>query len=326
MLRAALIGAGMMGKNHARVLQNLEGVTLVAVLDEDGDKHNVRGDAVLLRSLHDLAPGEIDLAIVATPTSTHESMVLQLLDFGINALVEKPIAETAEAGRRMEQRARETKLVGVVGHIERFNPAIQELKTRLAAGEIGEVYQIVTRRQGSFPQRIGDVGVAKDLATHDIDLTAWIAGSSYEFVFAQAGHKSGREHEDMISVTGRLRNGVLISHLVNWLSPMKERVVTVTGDRGTFVADTLTGDLSLHENGAFAVEWDSFASFRGVTEGNVTRFAYPKKEPLRGELEAFRDAVLGRESSSVSFQEGVEVVRVAEAVLESAHFRVPVEL
>ena len=307
-----------MGRNHARVLPTLEGVRFVAVVDENGDQHGVRGDAALLMSLKELKASDVDLAVVATPTITHESTVLQLLDLGIHVLVEKPVADTADAGRRMAQRAEAQNLVGAVGHIERFNPAIQELKKRLSAGEIGDVYQIATRRQGSFPQRIGDVGVAKDLATHDIDLTAWIADSPYEFVFSQAVHKSGRHHEDMISVTGRLTNGVIVNHLVNWLSPMKERVVIVTGDKGSFVADTLTGDLTLHENGVFAVEWDSFATFRGVTEGNVTRFAYPKKEPLKAELEAFRDAVLGLDSNFVSFEEGVQVVRVAESVLRSA--------
>lgn len=325
-LRAALIGAGSMGKNHARVLPTLDGVELVAVIDENGDQHGVRGDAALLTSLDQLNVGDVDVAVVATPTITHEPTVLRLLDFGIHVLVEKPIADTAEAGRRMAQRVKDKSLVGAVGHIERFNPAIQELKKRLSAGEIGDVYQIATRRQGSFPQRIGDVGVAKDLATHDIDLTAWIADSLYEFVFSQVAHKSGRRHEDMISVTGRLKSGIIVNHLVNWLSPMKERVVIVTGDKGSFVADTLTGDLTLHENGAFAVEWDSFASFRGVTEGDVTRFAYPKKEPLRAELEAFRDAALGLDSSVVTFSEGVEVVRVAEAVLESAETQAAMRL
>lgn len=325
-LRATLVGVGMMGRNHARVLPTLEGIELVSVVDENGDQYGARGDTALLTSLGQLKAGSVDVAVVATPTITHESAVLHLLDLGIHVLVEKPIADTADAGRRMAQRAEAKGLVGAVGHIERFNPAIQELKKRLSAGDIGDVYQIATRRQGSFPERIGDVGVAKDLATHDIDLTAWIADSPYEFVFSQAAHKSGRHHEDMISVTGRLRSGVIVNHLVNWLSPMKERVVIVTGDKGSFVADTLTGDLTLHENGAFAVEWDSFATFRGVTEGNVTRFAFPKKEPLRAELEAFREAVSGRDSSVVTFSEGVEVVRVAEAVLESSKTQHPVVL
>lgn len=317
-LRAALIGAGMMGKNHARVLSSLGSIDFLLMVDENGDQHGVRGEAELLTSIDQIPAGAVDFAVVATPTSSHEETALRLFDLGVHVLVEKPIADTSEAGRRMAKRAADMKLLGAVGHIERFNPAIQELKRRLIGGEIGEVYQIATRRQGSFPERIGDVGVAKDLATHDIDLTAWISDSTYSFVFGQAAHKSGREFEDMISVTGRLESGVIVNHVVNWLSPMKERIVTVTGDKGTFVADTLTGDLTLHENGVFSVEWDTFAAFRGVTEGNVTRFAHSKREPLVSELLAFHDAILGKPSSIVTMADGVLAVEVAESIVKSS--------
>lgn len=325
-LRAALVGAGMMGRNHARVLSALDGVQLAAVVDQDGDQHGVRGEAKLLLSLDELESLAVDIAVVATPTSSHEATVLRLLDLGIHVLVEKPIADSVDAGRRMAARALDKGLVGAVGHIERFNPAIQALKDHLGSGDIGEIYQIATRRQGPFPQRVGDVGVSKDLATHDIDLTAWISDSSYEFVFGQSAYKSGRSHEDMISVTGRLRNGIIVNHLVNWLSPMKERVVVVTGDKGTLVADTLTGDLTLHENGVFAVEWDSFAAFRGVTEGEVTRFAYTKKEPLRSELENFRDFIAAGSGEVVSLNDGIDALRVAEAILESSLGGVPISI
>ena len=130
-------------------------------------------------------------------------------------------------------------LVRAVGHKERFNPAVRELRHRLALGEIGEVYQIATGRQGSFPHRIGDVGVAKDLATHDVDVTSWVLGSDYQHIYRRLARKSERSREEMILATGRLESGVLVNHVVNWLSPMKERVVTVTGDSGTFIADTV---------------------------------------------------------------------------------------
>jgi len=317
-LRAALIGAGTMGKNHARVLSSLEGVDFVAVVDELGDPHGVRGGAALLGSLEGLSSLDVDFAVVATPTSTHEDIATWLFDAGIHAFIEKPVSVDASSAQRILESCKKSSRLGAVGHIERFNPAIRELKNRLLQGEIGDVFQIATRRQGSFPARIGDVGVTKDLATHDIDLTMWVSNSDYSHVFAQSAHRSGREHEDMISVSGRLVNGVIVNHVVNWLSPMKERVVVVTGDKGTFVADTLTGDLTLHENGAFAVEWESFATFRGVTEGNVTRFAYPKKEPLRSELEGFRDAIEQNGHDYVSLAEGVRVVEVADAVLLSS--------
>ena len=137
-------------------------------------------------------------------------------------------------------------LVGAVGHIERFNPALQSLRKRIADGELGEVYQIATRRQGPFPARIADVGVVKDLGTHDIDLTAWLAQSRFESIFAQTTTRSGRPHEDMVAATGKLANGVITNHLVNWLSPMKERLTIVTGEKGAFVADTVTADLTFY--------------------------------------------------------------------------------
>ena len=317
-LRAALVGAGMMGKNHARVLSSLEGVDFVAVVDKFGDPHGLRGQATLLSSLEELATMNVDFAVVATPTSSHEEVAIRLFESGIDVFIEKPVSGAAASAQKIFESSEESGRLGAVGHIERFNPAIRELKTRLIEREIGDVFQIATRRQGSFPARIGDVGVTKDLATHDIDLTMWISNSDYAHVFAQSAHKSGREHEDMISVSGRLANGIIVNHVVNWLSPMKERVVVVTGDKGTFVADTLTGDLTLHENGAFAVEWESFATFRGVTEGNVTRFAFSKKEPLRSELEGFRDAIIRGGKDYVSLAEGVRVVEVADAVLASS--------
>jgi predicted dehydrogenase len=149
-----------------------------------------------------------------------------------------------------------------------------------------------------------------------------------DFVRVSAGtaHRSGRKHEDLVSVVGQLASGAVTSHLVNWLSPMKERVTVITGERGALVADTLTADLTFYANGSVATEWDDVAQFRGVSEGDVTRFAIPKPEPLRSEHEAFRDAVLGKESDIVTMEAGLRTVRVADAVLESATTGRTVEL
>lgn len=316
-LRAGLLGVGMMGRHHARVLREVEGVELVAIADPGGDPHGVAGDLEILPDIEALIAAEIDMAVVAVPTRFHEDAALKLAAAGVHTLVEKPIADSIEAGRRMVDAFAQAGLVGAVGHIERFNPALQELRRRLEAGELGSVYQIQTRRQGPFPSRIADVGVAKDLASHDVDLTAWVAQSDYAQVFAQTTFKSGRDHEDMIAITGRLRSGVIINHLVNWLSPMKERVTVVTGERGSFVADTSTGDLTFYANGTVPLEWESMAAFRGVSEGDVTRYAFAKREPLRVEHEAFRDAVLGRPSDIVTMAQGLQTLTVVEAALAS---------
>ena len=151
-----------------------------------------------------------------------------------------------------------------------------------------------------------------------MDLTAWVVGSPYATVFGQTALKSGRPHEDMILATGRLQNGVIVNHVVNWLSPMKERLTIATGEKGTFIADTSTGDLTFYANGTFPLEWESVTAFRGVSEGDVTRYAIQKREPLRVEAEAFRDAILGKPSDMVSMEQGQRTLIVVEGILESA--------
>lgn len=317
-LRAGLIGLGAMGRHHARVLREIDGVDLVAVADPGGDPHRVAGALDVLPDVESLIAAGIDLAVVAVPTSYHEGVALALAEAGVHTLVEKPIAADSPGALRVVEAFAAAGLVGCVGHIERFNPAIQEVRRRIEAGEVGAVYQIATRRQGPFPARIADVGVIKDLATHDVDSTSWVAQSAYASVSAQTAHRSGRDHEDMVIATGRLDNGVIVNHIVNWLSPMKERLTVVSGERGTIVADTATADVTFYANGTVRTEWASVAAFRGVSEGDVIRYAIAKREPLRSELEAFRDAVLGAENRTVSMSDGLATLVVAEQMIASA--------
>ena len=318
-LRAGLIGLGMMGRHHARVLGSMEGVELVAVADPGGDVHGVGGGRPVLSSVEELIAVGLDLAVVAVPTIYHTEIGLALAEAGVHTLIEKPLAPDAKTATQLADTFEAAGLVGAVGHIERFNPALQNLRRRLEHGELGEVFQVVTRRQGPFPNRIADVGVVKDLATHDIDSTAWVTRQGYVSISAHTAYRSGREHEDLIAMTGRLADGTVVNHLVNWLSPMKERVTIVTGEKGCFVADTLTADLTFYANGSTRTEWDAVSVFRGVSEGDMTRFAIPKREPLTVEHEAFRDAVEGKPNASiVTMRQGLRAVLVAEAVLESA--------
>ncbi|GAA2516355.1 Gfo/Idh/MocA family protein [Rarobacter incanus] len=323
-LRAGLIGIGAMGRHHARVLREIDGVDLVAVADAGGDRFGVAGDLEVLPDVAALIEARIDIAVVALPTQFHQDAALALADAGVHTMVEKPIATDVEQGERMVEAFESRGLVGAVGHIERFNAALQQARRRIEHGDLGEVYQIATRRQGPFPARIADVGVGKDLASHDVDLTAWVAQSPYTAISGQVTRRSGRPHEDMVLATGRLASGVIVNHIVNWLSPMKERTTVVTGERGAFVADTATGDLTFYANGTIPVEWDSMQAFRGVSEGDVTRFAFAKREPLRTEHEAFRDAVLGKPSDVVTMADGLRTLQVVEGLLESARSGQPV--
>ncbi len=328
-LRAGLIGLGMMGRHHARVLGSLDGVELVAVADPAGDPHGVAGGRPLHASIEGLISEGIDYCMVAVPTAYHEQVGLALAEAGVHAIIEKPLAPDVAAATRLADAFAARGLVGAVGHIERYNPALQSLRTRLENGDLGAVYQVATRRQGPFPARIADVGVVKDLATHDIDLTAWVTQQPYTSVMARTAYKSGREHEDLVSITGQLADGTVTSHLVNWLSPMKERLTVVTGEKGTFLADTLTADLTFYANGTVDTEWDAIAKFRGVSEGDVVRYALAKPEPLRVEHECFRDAVLdlpGAATQIVTMHQGLATVAVAEAAITSARDGIVVTL
>jgi UDP-N-acetylglucosamine 3-dehydrogenase len=316
-LRTAIIGLGMMGANHARVLSNLDGVELVAVADPQGDAQKILPQIKVLSSVDEIIKLGVDYCVISAPTAFHEEIATQLIAHKIHFLVEKPIADTYTSAVKIRDAAKSANVIGAVGHIERFNSALQEARRRVLAGELGTIYQVATRRQGPFPSRISDVGVVKDLATHDIDLTSWITGKKYLQVSANAAFRSGREHEDLISVSGLLEDSIVVSHLVNWLSPLKERKIIITGEKGTFVADTLRADLTFYENGKIEISQSELAHFRGVTQGDVHILAFEKPEPLIVEHQNFRDAVLGKPSNIVSLEQGTTTVKIADAIIES---------
>lgn len=318
MLKAGVIGLGMMGRHHARVLQSLEDVELVGFSDPAPQHNGEYAGRPVFSTVAELLDAGVDYCVVAAPTAFHLDVAMQLAEAKVHALIEKPVAFDVESAERIVQAFADAGLVGGVGHIERFNPALQSMRKRLADGQLGEIYQVTTRRQGPFPGRIADVGVVKDLASHDIDLTAWITGQPYVSVSARTTHRSGRAHEDMLVAVGTLADGTIVNHVVNWLSPFKERSTVVTGEFGALVADTLTADLTFYENGKTNLTWEGVSSYRGVTEGDVIRYALEKREPLLTEHEAFRDAVRsGDESGIVTLREGLEVVRTAERLVQS---------
>lgn len=317
-LRAGLIGLGMMGRHHARVLSSLQGVDLVGIVDPEGDKFKAAGGRPVYATVDQLLQQGLDYCMVAVPTALHEEVGLKLASAGVHALIEKPIANTLEAAERLRVAFDHAGLIGGVGHIERYNPAVQQARGRIEGGELGRILQISTRREGPFPGRIADVGVVMDLASHDIDLTQFVTGSTYARVAAQTAFRSGRQHEDLVAITGQLAGGIVANHLVNWLSPFKERVTVVLGDEGCLVIDTLTADLTFHRNGTEPTEWEDLAQFRGVSEGDSIRYSFPKREPLLVEHENFRDAVLGTGGTVVTLAEGVHTISVALGVLTSA--------
>lgn len=317
MLRAGLIGYGVMGKNHARILSSLDGVEFVGISDLTVNEQQNLSTSRFFSSTEKLLRESLDYVIVAVPTKHHRDVATLVAKAGVNLLIEKPVSHDLKSSLEIAKIIQNSSVFAAVGHIERFNPAVVEARKKLS--QLGQIYQINTVRQGPFPGRISDVGVVKDLATHDIDLVGWITGSKYVSVSAQISKQAGRSFEDTMVATAKLENGVLVSHVVNWLNPTKTRSVLILGEKGALTIDTLVGDLTYYENGSVFSEWETVQGFRGVKEGNVTRYAIKKREPLLVEHEGFVDAMVNGGSDYVSIAEAIEVVRVAECILESAH-------
>jgi predicted dehydrogenase len=326
-LRAAVIGLGSMGANHARVLSDTPGVELVAVADANPVAVNktIAGrpipgfpDAVSL--LRETRP---DMVSIVVPTQLHEEVALQAIAAGANVLVEKPIAATLDAARRIAVAAEQAGLVLTVGHIERFNPAVQELKRRLDAGQGGPVLQVRARRVGPFPHRIRDVGVIYDLGPHDIDIMRFLLGDEIDRVFAESRSHIATGNEDMFAGLVRFHRGAMGTLDINWLTPTKERTLTVLCEKGMFVVDYAAQSLAFYENFDAAAREGRYAS---VTEGPMTRYPIPNREPLRVELEAFRDAVLAGGPPPVSALDGMAALAIAEALVRSGETGMPVQV
>lgn len=321
-IRGALLGLGMIGRHHARLLQSSPRVRFAGAVDPGGDRYGVIHDpSMVFDSLEDLLrAGVPDFAIIAVPTEFHLAAVRELAEHGVNVIVEKPLAATSEEADELIEICRQASVIGAVGHVERFNPALLELRRRAQAGQVGEVFSISTTRVGPFPDRIRDVGVVKDLATHDLDLVRWLGDSPVASVAAQTQHRTGREHEDQVFITGSLQSNVSFNCTVDWLTPMKIRRMNILGEKGMLVADTLASELYFYENGQLQEGWEATQQFKGVSEGNMTRYALSRREPLLVEHETFVDLLLGDQSAEVvSLQDGLDAVRCAEGVLQSAN-------
>jgi predicted dehydrogenase len=157
----------------------------------------------------------------------------------------------------------------------------------------------------------------RDLATHDIDLTLWLSGSQYHSISAQTISRNKNMYEDLVSVTAKLKNNIIVNMLVNWVSPVKEREIIVLGEKGAFKVDTLNSDLFFYENGKNYISQESISHFKGYSVGSETKFSFEKIEPLLLEHQNFRDKLLGLDAEIVSIQDGIQVMNISDAIIES---------
>lgn len=314
-----------MGMNHIRVLKDFgeDVVELVAVAEPDEAARARVESRFGIQCYADyremIAATKPDLATVVVPTNLHFDVASHIVDAGVNVLVEKPIAATVEQARQLVELADQRGIRLAVGHVERFNPAVVELKRLLDAGGLGAIFSLLARRLGPFPPRIRDVGVIFDLATHDLDVMRYLTGSDVVHVSAETQRRVHEMHEDMVLALVRFANDAVGVLDVNWLTPTKVRELSVTGERGMYLVNYLTQDLYFYENSFVAgATWDGATTPIGVSEGAMTRLVVRKAEPLKLEYEDIVRALRTDSDVTVTGRDGMAVLQVAHQLVEVA--------
>jgi UDP-N-acetylglucosamine 3-dehydrogenase len=335
-LRVGVVGCGRMGAFHVRNYAQLDCARLVAVAEPDeASRRRALGESRVAeysdwRDLIEFGAGELDAISIACPSEYHATVALEALAAGLHVLVEKPIATTLPDALRMRSAAYEAGRKLMVGHVERFNPAVAKLRELVADGRLGNVYRAHATRVGPLPTRIQDTGVAIDLATHDLDVMQHVLGLSIHEIYADGGRFQHSSQEDLLTCLARFNapgQGDTLGLLdVNWLTPEKKREIALIGENGLLRASYITQDVWFVESPSAPLLWDGLSVLRGDGEGAAVRFSLAKTEPLQAELEAFCRCVLDDTPEPVSAHDGVKALAAALAVRESAAVRRPVEL
>jgi len=321
-IKTAVIGVGSMGVNHARINWELPDVELVGVADFNHDtaqqvaaKYGAKAYFSHEELLDETLPDAVTLAV---PTIYHHKIALDIIERGIPLLIEKPISFTIEEGKDIIAAAKQNNVKLMIGHIERFNPAITTLKSLIAEGDLGRIFQMDAHRQGPFPARIADVGVVVDLAVHDLDVMRFVSQSEVVRVYAETEKHIHSKYEDLLTGLVRFADGTIGTLTINWLTPTKIREFIVTGECGLFRCDYLTQDLFFYENPVSSgSEWEHLRHLRGVREGKMVRHVVAKKEPLRAEQEAFIASILNDTPVPVTGEDGLRALELAKIIVQS---------
>jgi UDP-N-acetylglucosamine 3-dehydrogenase len=329
-LRVGLAGLGTMGRNHLRNLVARDDVTLVAVADPSpAALAFAREQAPAARGFADplalLSEETLDALIVAVPTTLHHPVSLAALGRGVAVLVEKPLAATVDEGLELVARARAVGAVLQVGHIERFNPAVLELSRRLFDGALSRIFSVRTVRGGPLPDRIRDVGVAIDLATHDVDVICHLVGERPIRAYAETTQHVHSAHEDLLYGLLAFPTGAVGMLDVNWLTPEKQRRIAVLGPEGMFQVDYLSQSLTF-TRGAASLAPTYLDGYAPTFVGETVTLPVSPAEPLRRELDAFFAAVRSGGPAAITGEEGLWALKLANTLLDSAAQHRPIEI
>ncbi|MBN1245833.1 Gfo/Idh/MocA family oxidoreductase [Candidatus Bathyarchaeota archaeon] len=303
-LGTAVIGTGFWGKNHARVYSELESTELVAICDVNRERAkavaNQFGVKAYTSSSRMLKNEDVEALSVCTWSTKLAEEALKALKAGKHVLVEKPMATRTKQAEKLLGVAEENGLHLTVGFLMRFIPGLQHIREAVENKKIGELVCATAKRVSQWPERIGDVGVVKDTAIHDIDVMRYVSNEDPIGVYAKTGSMRHRKFEDYAQIMLTYEDGKSAFIESNWLTPYKTRSLTVTGSDAIMRLDYMTQELWIEE----------------PKENLQPR--YPWQEPLKLELKHFADCVSEKKKPLITGVDGLKALQIAEAALRSS--------
>lgn len=300
-MRLGIIGVGKMGYNHVRIFSQMKKVEIVGIADLNETLVNEVAAEFNLKAFTDyraLLDQGLDAVSIVVPTSMHKPVSIDAFEAGCHVLVEKPISNTIENGRDMIMAARKNGKKLLVGHVERFNPAVEILKEIIDDMVLGDVVSISSKRVGPYHPRITDSGIILDLAPHDIDVISYLYGDRVREVYAVAG-KAFHAYEDHASLMLKFRKGNAGVIETSWLPPHRVRKLNVVGNSGVATLDFLEQKVIVYDK-----NW--------AREAKVDR-----QEPLKNELEYFVKLVSNGDTPLVTGEDSLHALAVALTAIES---------
>jgi UDP-N-acetylglucosamine 3-dehydrogenase len=311
-ISVGVIGTGFWGKNHAKTYKELECTNLLAICDTNAEKAKSVASQFGVKAYTDssqmLKDEDMEAVSICTWSTVLAKEALVALQAGKHVLVEKPMAATKKDAERLTKIAEETGLTLTVGFLMRFIPGLKYIREAIASKEIGEVVCITAKRVSQWPDRMGDVGVVKDTAIHDVDAIRYIMGEDPIAVFANIGSMKLKEFEDYAHIMLTYKDGKSAFIESNWLTPYRVRTLAVTGGGAIIKLDFMTQEL-LIENAKQTIQ---------------PRF--PVQEPLKLELQHFANCITEKKKPWVTAMDGVKALEIVEAAIESSTKNKVVEL
>ena len=308
-MKIVQIGLGGWGKNHIRILSQLN--VLVAVCDIDAKKSKECGEKYSINHYDKLDEllilEDFDAAFVVTPTSTHAEITKKLLESKKHVFVEKPMTYESKEGEELVRIAEKKKVVLTCGYIERFNPAVDIVKKIVKEKKYGELLMLEFHRENRIPSHIKDVGIIYDTSVHDIDTANWLFEDTPHVVFARAG-KIKHKHEDFASIMLGYKNDKMAIISSNWITPNKVRRFNAVCTDVTISSDFISQEVTIEKN----------------NESEIIQ--KEKQEPLMLEIQSFLGAIEHKNEIVSKGQEAVNVTKIAEAALLSSKKGIPIYL